>query len=350
MPPPNRFRVTRQPSLTISEAVAGQMASHLDAVGDLTPITLDSLNPTIRTQLEGRGYDMSEVVEEINAILRRRAARQKILDNWKAQGGPASPLGLPLDDSFPVQEAGGGYLVPFRGGNITIDGGLRVLNNDLGPACRVTFEGLILHSRQETSPDEIYGAGGFRCGSILLGDRVLTGNFVIPEVNLGGREARNTRVANMSQEIYRGAPAGLELFVAIREHDSGDRQEVRRKVRELMDEGAKNVAAALGAGFGNGDIAQAARAGEQISQGKFYEWLMGAAAEFITDFFGLSDDPYNPGGLTIPAEEMITPPPVMIAGHPWDNKTISYTHKIDMTGIDDSGAVGNCSAYFRVWR
>ena len=72
--------------------------------------------------------------------------------------------------------------------------------------------------------------------------------------------------------------------------------------------------------------------------------------ELVTDTFGLSNDPYTPGGLIISADEMASPPPVKIAGHPLDNKTIVYTHKIDMSGTDDSGAVGNCSAYFRVWR
>lgn len=310
----------------------------------------ETLDPRLKARIEERGYDVSEVIRKINEKLRLQDARQKIIDSWKNQGGPSSPLGLPVEDSFPVQAAGGGYLVPFRGGNIQIDGELRVLNNELGPPCRITFEGLILHSRQETSPDEIYGAGGYRVGSVLIGDRVLTGNFVIPEVKLGGKDARNTRVSKTSQEIYRGAPAGLELFVAIREHDSGDREEVRRKVRALIDEGAKNVATALGAGVAGGDLAKLGRTGEQISQGNFGNWLRDVAADLITDLFGLSDDPYNPGGVVITAEEMASPPPVMVAGHQLDNKTITYTHQIDMSGIDDSGAVGNCSAYFRVWR
>jgi hypothetical protein len=240
--------------------------------------------------------------------------------------------------------------VPFRGGNIRIDGDLKTLNNDLGPAYRLTFEGLILHSRQETSPDEIYGAGGYRVGSILVGDKVMTGNFTIPEVKLGGKDARNTRVWQTSQETYRGPPVGLELFVAIREHDSGDRQEVRNKVKAIIEEGAKNVATTLGAGMAGAGLAQTGRSGEQIGQSSFERWIVDAAADFITGALELSDDPYNPGGLTITAEEMAAPPPVLVAGHPVDNKTIAYTHKIDMSGVDDSGAVGNCSAYFRLWR
>jgi len=87
-----------------------------------------------------------------------------------------------------------------------------------------------------------------------------------------------------------------------------------------------------------------------MGQSTWPDFLSNAAAELVTELFGLSDDPYKPGGLTIPAEDMATPPPIKTAGHQLDSKTIAYTHKIDMTGTDDSGAVGNCSAYFRLWR
>lgn len=348
---PYPFTLAQQPKFTISDAIVEQMFSRHTALGDLALLNPEAIDPKLKIRLEKLGYNLSvEVIREINEKIRLRNARQKIIDSWRNQGGPSSPLGLPVDDSFPIQVAGGGYLVPFRGGNIQIDSELRVLNNELGSPCHVTFEGLILHSRQETSPDEIYGAGGFRVGSILVGDRVLTGNFIIPEVKLGGKDARNTRVSKMSQEIYRGAPVGLELFVSISEHDSGDREDVRRKVRTLIDEGAKNVATALGAGIAGGDLAQLGRVGEQISQGSFGGWLRNAAADLITDLFGLSDDPYNPGGVVITAEEMTSPPPLMVAGHQLDNKVIMYTHRVDMSGIDDAGDVGNCSAYFRVWR
>ena len=339
--------VGTQSNFTISDAIVKHIVLRN---ADKKPITKETLDSRVKDVIQKQDLDISLVIKMAEERIRLQTAQQKIIDNWINQGGPRSPLGLPIDNSFPVQSVGGIYLVPFRGGNIQIDGGLNVLNNDLAPTCRVTFEGLILHSRQETSTDEIYGAGGYRIGSILIGNQVLTGNFVIPEVKLGGKGARNTRVYKTSQEIYRGAPVGFELFVAICEHDSGDREVVRKKVRTLIDEGAKNVAAVLGAGVSGGNLAQVGRIGEQVSESIFYDWLRDATADFITDFFGLSDDPYNPGGLTISADEMASPRQVMIAGHQLDNKTIAYTHRIDMSGIDDSGAVGNCSAYFRVWR
>lgn len=337
-------------SLTLADALVKSEVIRRVAAGKYEHVAPEDLEPRLRDTIAGRDLDIAKIVEAINAKMRLENARAKIIKHWQAQGGPASPLGLPLDDAFPVEAAGGGYLVPFRGGSIHIDGNLNTLNNDLAPACRLTFEGLILHSRQETSPDEIYGAGGYRVGSILMGNQVMTGNFIVPEVRLGGKDSRNTRVWPTSQEIYRGPPVGLELFIALREHDSGDRQEVRNKVKAIIDEGAKNVAVALGAGVAGSSLAQVGRTGEQIGQSTFGQWLSDAAADFITDFFGLSDDPYNPGGISITAEEMMSPPPLAVAGHNVDNKKITYTHKIDMSGTDDSGAVGHCSAYFRLWR
>jgi hypothetical protein len=118
----------------------------------------------------------------------------------------------------------------------------------------------------------------------------------------------------------------------------------------VIDKGARTVAAVFGGGAAGGTLAQIGVIGEQLSQDDRVDWLKDTAAGLITDIFGLGDDPYNPDSITITAADMAAPPPPMVAGHSQDNKTILYTHKLDLTGTDSSGAVGHCSAYFRVWR
>lgn len=354
MPLKDKLRIPvaqKQPGLVMNfqDAVIKGIVDKQVALGNFNPGAV-KLDDKVREKLEGGGFDIVAMMEIVKERLRREKAKSLILQNWRDQGGPASRLGLPLDGALNLIPQGSGFIMSYRGGNIHINGDLNTLNNDLGPVCRLTFEGLILHSRQETSMDEIYGGGGYRIGSIIEGDKVHTANFVIPEVNLGGKDNMNTRVYQTSTEIYRGPAVGLELFVAIAEHDSGNREDVRKEVRMVMEKGAKAVGEAVGAGFGGLPLDKLGAAGEQLSQDEFGNFLLDAVSSFVTDLLGLADDPYTPGGVTITADEMLSPPMLRVEGHQDDNKTISYTHKISMSGVDDANATGNCSAYFRVWR
>ena len=285
---------------------------------------------------------------EIMSAMRAVQAGKDMMARWTARGGSASAFGLPLKKNPRAETIGGQYVIPFRGGNLRIDPAhLNRVIEEPAPPTRLTFEGLILHSRQETSRDEIYGQAGYRLGSIIEGDRVRSFTFTIPEVSLGGRNQRNTRVWKTSQQIYQGPPTGMELFVALAEHDSGDRSVLRNKVKQAIEASSQSVMAALGA---PGGAASLGFLGKSASRSMLENAVVEIASWFVLEVFGIGDDPYNPGAMTIPWSEMKTPPPLQVAGHAHDNKVIEYTHKIDMSGTDDAGAVGNISAYFRVWR
>lgn len=335
--------------MNFQDAVIKGIVDKEVAFGNFNPAAV-KIDDKVRDKLQQGGFDIVAIMEIVKERLRKEEAKSLILKNWRDQGGPASRLGLPLDEAMNLIPQGSGFIMSYRGGNIHINGDLTTLSNDLGPVCRLTFEGLILHSRQETSMDEIYGEGGYRIGSIIEGGTVHTSSFLIPEVTLGGKDKLNTRVFQTSKEIYRGPAVGLELFVAIAEHDDGNREDVRNQVRKVIEQGAKVVGQAVGAGFGGLTLEKVGAAGEKLSQDEFGNFLLGAVSSFVTDLLGIADDPYTPGGVTITAEEMLSPPMVRVDGHEDDNKTIVYTHKISMSGVDDEGSTGNCSAYFRVWR
>ena len=61
-----------------------------------------------------------DATAQMRERIRARMSQEKIRNYWLAQGGPASPVGLPKDPMFPLQKTDSHYVAEFRSGPIKI--------------------------------------------------------------------------------------------------------------------------------------------------------------------------------------------------------------------------------------
>jgi hypothetical protein len=303
------------------------------AVGSNPPFSSDEVIPPTPRDI---------VAEERFRRELPRIAREQITRRWLQNGGPASPVGLPLDPSFPVLKTANGHAVEFRGGRISFqDHDGQLVQSDLHHVV-VTFEGFGLEVRQE-SGDELYGTVHSQIGS--TGFRQ---DFVLPEVSLGPEDTN--RVAQYGTILYEGPPIDLNVVLSLVEHDSGDRAKVRDEVRLRVGQLFK-AAEDLAAGSPTGDPVQVAGMGlrsEALASSSLKDWLITAVADLINDLLGMGDDPYNMVGFTIAAAEMQTLPPLRQYRCWSDTRMVEFTHSRMTTCRDDAGDVGQITALFSV--
>lgn len=276
------------------------------------------------------------------ATQRYRRDRQTLIDRWRVLGGPASPLGLPLDPAFPLNSLPNGAKVVFRGG------ALKVRNNDPGvvevvtESVIVSFEGFGLDIRQERG-DELYGTLDCKIGS--TGYRQ---SFDLPQVELGPEESN--RVFQSSIVLWDGPPADINIIASLAEHDEGDREQVRQmvrgRVRQIFEKGQQAMGALVPGS--ETTAVKSALASESISNNSLQDWLIDGIGDLVNDVLGLGDDLYNPVGLTITAAEMRQFPPLQTY-HCWsDTRTIPFTHSRTVTCRDDGGDPGQVTMLFLV--
>jgi hypothetical protein len=276
---------------------------------------------------------------------RPRRAREAIMQYWVQDGGPASPVGLPIDPNFPVLITIGDELQSeFRGGRLTFknhDGS--VTQSDLHQVV-VTFEGFGLEIRQE-SGDEIYGSI-----HVEIGTTGFDNEFVVPEVVLGP-EGHN-RIGQLGIVLYEGPPVNLNILLSLTEHDSGDRaavrEEVRAKVKEIF-KAAKDAAAGGMAGPAAQRAAQSLNS-ESIASSSLQDWMLTGVADLINEILGMGDDAYNPVGFTITAAQMQNIPPMLQYRCSSDPRVINFSQGLSRmaTCRDDGGDVGQITALFSI--
>ncbi|MFB1487707.1 MULTISPECIES: hypothetical protein [unclassified Thiocapsa] len=274
-----------------------------------------------------------------------RRARNAIMNHWLQSGGPASAVGLPLDPSFPVLNMAGDKMrSDFRGGRLTFnDHDGTVVESELHKVV-VTFEGYGLEIRQEDG-DEIFGSI-----HSTIGTSGYTKDIVLPEVVLGPEG--NNRIQQYGMVLYEGPPVDLGIVLSLTEHDSGDRKavrdEVRVRVNQIFQE-ARNAAAAGAAGSA-AQQAATAMTNESLVSSSLQNWIINGAADLINDLLGMGDDPYNPVGFTITANQMQNIPPMLQYRCSSDPRVINFTQGLSrmMTGRDDAGDVGQITALFSI--
>jgi hypothetical protein len=269
-------------------------------------------------------------------------ARKTIMNHWLAEGGPSSSLGLPIDSQISAFcDQQGNVCSQFRGGTIKLNDNGDVNITDVRRVT-LTLEAIGLLQRQEDG-DEIYGTL-----TVYLGSMGFMKEFVVPEVVLG--PSGNNRIQQYSMKIYEGPPADVCIALNLVEHDSGDRNAIRKEVRarvaQIFNE-SRDLAAG-GAGGGALQSVAAALKGESSSEDSLTGWLVGAAGDLVNNVLGMGDDPYNTIGINISAEQMMNIPPTSHFRASDDPRVIDYTDTLIRTtfGHDDAGDIGQITAVF----
>lgn len=270
--------------------------------------------------------------------------RQRIMSEWLRANGARSAVGLPTNAQFPTYYRNGRLYVDFRGGRMsTTMQAEGPVEFEPSSRVRVTFEGYGLDVRQERG-DELYG-------SIVanLGSQGYSKSWDLPQVTLGP-DTKN-RIYNNAIVLYEGPPADLNLVVQIVEHDHGDRAAIRREVKRRVTD-IFNTATAVVGGAAGGAVGSALSSlqSESNSAGGLVSWLIDGAGSLVSNVLGLGDDPYNPGGLTIGAHEMVNIGAEQVYKCGTDPRRLHYTHRLTLSGKDDGGDVGWISGLVRVQR
>ena len=169
----------------------------------------------------------------------------------------------------------------------------------------VTFEGFGLEIRQEQG-DEIYGSVHG-----LVGSQGYTKEFVVPEQELGPEG--NNRIAQLGIVLWEGPPIDLGIVLSLAEHDNGDRETVRKEIRDRVKQVSEKAGQVLAGGALGGGAAQNAGVAMQAESSQsesLWDWVRNGIADLIDKILGLGDDPYNPIGFTISEAMMRNIPPL----------------------------------------
>jgi hypothetical protein len=272
------------------------------------------------------------------------AAREKIVDKYKQIGSERSRLGLPIDPNMGVEWNGISYATQFRGGQIVVMDPLNkssqaqdlVTNN-----VSVRWVGLECQIKEEHTGDEIYG-----CVSCLVPVQLtfpptapVISKFPGDGAGTDDMGDDNARIINTGELLYQGAPADIKIICQLIEHDDADVSSIKQAASDA--------------------VTKAAQAFSNAASGVDAEKL-GAREDFITGFvdsilqsilnaLGGKDDVFNPGVLLINSSELQTGNFTrQVLTRSDDPKTISYTHKLIVTGVDDGGDTGVYAFYFDV--
>ena len=280
-------------------------------------------------------------------LLTAAAARETLLRHWRKQNAASlSRIGLPLSREAPVYQRNGRYCIDFGGATLSMrsEPGADV-EIQTSRRIQVYFQGFGLESRQETSKDDLYGVVTGNVGSLGY-----TKHWNLAEVQLAGKgDGGRDRISQHSILMWDGAPIDLNIVFSMVERDHGDRAKIRADIRNAIDAAVKEAAALATAGAATTSIAIDNKFNAQtLAQSNIYQWLLTGAAALITKIFGLTDDPYRPGSITIPRHEMQTIPRVQKYRCHNDRRLIDYTHRLTISGRDDDGALGVITGLFLV--
>lgn len=272
------------------------------------------------------------------AAILRVLARAEIKKAWERAGGPHARVGLPLDASFPIREATPGtWVMDCRGGQIQFLQNDRQTIEVLQRKTTVRLVAIECQVRQESS-DEVYGVVSVHGPANQMIQTVrIPGSGTL---NMGEPGARLTFPA--LPIVTDSTLEDLYIRVAWIENDSGNVEDIARKVAEKMQQAA---AAAAGALLGAGAESVAASQNET-----FYE----AALWIVGDVLGMGDDAYPVEGRYISAGELLagSGPPLQAPYKRGDDpRTVEkWTHDIYVQGVDDGGDLGRYRFFFDVTR
>lgn len=265
-------------------------------------------------------------------ILKRLDARQKIEDQWIAEGGPNGRLGLPIGDEIRAKRTATGFSAEFRSGTL-----VKPLDTDdffieKGEWIQLLFVGVECAVRQEKK-DEIYGVVG--CFSPATGK---TTTVKFPDGN-------NTitfgppgqRIWTTVAELYKGPLSDLHISGSLVENDSGDVEEISARLAEQFIAASSKIASTF-----------SGASAEAVTKETWYKEGVGKVFGLILDdIFGIGDDPYDEQAKLIQWNDMRIIPASMSVTHSSDPKIIPQQNfKLTLTGVDDAGDLGVYNLYF----
>jgi hypothetical protein len=268
-------------------------------------------------------------------------AGHDIAQKYKQIGGFASPLGMPIDRIKNARQTplpfpnGDGYRGDFRSGYIDIEDPIKPdPTTAVGTyEVTVTFVALECRIRQE-GEDEMYGTVGTIVPSTHVGDA----HHFPDGAEYWSMGKDNNRIVLPAMQVYKGPVTDLVFTCTLVEHDSGNIDEYKKKVADL-------IAKAAQVGLGEMGVPSEATAADQGWIGDLSVGLVNS----ISSALGADDDPYTPQALRITADE--------ISNHTFSKQTLrrsddprstDYTHLMIVNGTDQGGDPGEYGFYFLV--
>lgn len=283
--------------------------------------------------------DLAGVVDgAVYTAVLETIARNEIKQAWERAGGPLSKIGLPLDPKFPVHQVSPGkWVLRCRSGEVHYLQEQRKTFQRRTSYVTVRLVAIECQVRQESS-DEVYGVISVHGPANRLIQTVR-----VPASGTLHMGRSGARLTFPNIPLVTDIPVeDLYLRVAWVENDSGNVDDIARKVSDKMREAA---AAAVGALVGAGAESVAASQEET-----FYE----AALWIVGSVLGMGDDAYPVEGKFISAGDQMSgfgPPlqPVYRRGD--DTRPVErWTHDIIAQGVDDGGDLGRYRFFFEVSR
>lgn len=267
-------------------------------------------------------------------------AKINIQKTYEQIGANKSALGLPVTDVIPDGE---NFVQHFRSGMITTNG----LFPDIPKAIQtnrvqVFFTGIECRIRQEAQ-DEIFGTvASFTPSS---GANLIHHFPEGQEYWTLGEDA--PRIVQSNAMICDSVAGDIYIVCSLVEHDSGNIDEYKKKVAELISTAAKSFAAVEG-------VPAEALASDQGLIGDISLGLVNV----ISGAIGADDDPYNSGSIRIDKAQILnkfktdfSAPdqfPKFLLQRDDDPRTLSYTHVVYLSGTDQGGDTGTYGLYFEV--
>lgn len=317
---------------------------HLVVADNAAKSLINVVGRTIGQKVElGKKYDLSKIPvnwrsKTINILpLLKTMAARKIDKKYSEIGEKHSALGLPIDAGAGVQHENGTFFKDYRGGRIEVKS---ATDNSWATAVKryrveIWWVGLENRLRQEKGMDEIYGSiAGIAPGSGF------SMSHKFPDDQEYWSMGKGMRIVNTGVKIYDGPPMDLVLVNSLVEHDSGNIDKYKQKFAELITKTANGLAAMAGV---PAEITAA-------DQG-FISDLSFGLVNGISNALGMKDDPYVPQQLRIlwsdiqkhnfSKQDRRSPDTT-------DPRSITYTHSIGVTGIDDGGDRGEYHFYYEV--
>ncbi|KAK5100669.1 hypothetical protein LTR70_001431 [Exophiala xenobiotica] len=279
-----------------------------------------------------------------NGVASAIGYKDVLVQKYNQIGGIYPRLGLPLSTAMSFNRVGNGFMMPFRGGSITVPFDSPVPAAVATQTLRINWTGLECQVRQE-GEDELAGAV-----SALAPSTKWNNTKKFPDGNepwkLGHEGAR---IMYTNFPIYEGPPANVVLTTALVELDTnaGNPSRVADQIVSFLGN-ASGLLDRVGALSGNDVLSGYGRElGDIVNS--FKELEKSNIWRFLVNLFDSPDDPYPAGVLELKWDDMQrNASNKKVLRRSDDGHTITWTDSITVIGRDNGGDVGVYAFYFDV--
>ncbi|WP_405861114.1 peptidoglycan-binding protein [Streptomyces sp. NBC_00090] len=198
------------------------------------------------------------------------------------------------------------------------------------PDVKVVWTGMECNVRQEAE-DEIFGTVQ------LIAGMTPQAPVTFPDSGTLLFGPPGQRIFNAQRLLYSGPAQDISVSAALVEQDSGDAEQGKAAVAQAVSAAASAAIASFTGGVGG-----AAK--------PLVDLLAGALVEFVADdVLGIGDDVYNPSAAFIPKERLLDANSRrQTRQRPDDPRTLQFTDKVEVRGVDFAGDLGVYTLYLDV--